>query len=112
MNDFVDPQAVSSAPSTPAEPAVIAPPGQAARQSLSSAWRNPWLIVALLALGLAGWQWIETRVRLSDTQQELAKRLSESDTVARESRALSKQAQEQLAVLQGKLGELEGKLAE
>ena len=112
MNDFVDPQAVSSAPSTPAEPAVTAPPGQAARQSLSGAWRNPWLIVALLALGLAGWQWIETRIRLSDTQQELAKRLSESDTVARESRALSKQAQEQLAVLQGKLGELEGKLAE
>ncbi len=76
------------------------------------AWLNPWLIVVLIALGLAGWQWIETRVRLSVTQKELARRLSESDTVAKESRALAKQAQEQLAVLQGKLGELEGKIVE
>ena len=110
MNDIVDQQAASSAPPSPAESSV--PPAQASRHSFSDAWRNPWLILALLALGLAGWQWIETRIRLSDTQQELAKRLSESDTVARESRALSKQGQEQLAVLQGKLGELEGKLAE
>ncbi|MEI7431514.1 MAG: uroporphyrinogen-III C-methyltransferase, partial [Betaproteobacteria bacterium] len=59
-----------------------------------------------------GWQWIETRIKISDTQQELAKRLSESDSVAKESRTLSKQAQEQLGALQSKLGELEGKLAE
>lgn len=75
-------------------------------------WRNPWLIVALLAMALAAWQWGETRTRLSETQQELAKRLSESDTVARESRALARQAQEQSAALLGKIGELEGKLAE
>jgi uroporphyrin-3 C-methyltransferase len=80
--------------------------------SLISAWRNPWLIVALLALGLAGWQWVETRLMLSDTQQELARRLAESDASAKESRALSKQAQEQVVGLQGKFGALEAKLAE
>lgn len=76
------------------------------------AWFSPWLIVALLALALAGWQWVETRLRLADTQQELARRLSESDALARESRTLAKQAQEQLAVLQEKYGELEAKFAE
>lgn len=56
----------------------------------------------MLALGLAGWQWMETRLRLAETQQEMAKRLVESDAVAGESRTLAKQAQEQLAALQGK----------
>lgn len=76
------------------------------------AWRDPWLLVALLALALAGWQWVETRIRLADTQQELARRLAESDSAARESRALARLAQEQVVALQGKLGELEERLAE
>ena len=75
-------------------------------------WFNPWLIIALLALGLAAWQWVETRIRISDTQQELARRLSESDKLATETRSLSQQAQNQVAGLQGKLDELEGKIAE
>ncbi|MBV5325357.1 MAG: uroporphyrinogen-III C-methyltransferase [Rhodospirillaceae bacterium] len=104
MNDFVEPPPQSATATT--EPFVVP------ERKSPSAWQNPWLIIALLALGLAGWQWIETRIRIADTQQELAKRLSDSDTVAKESRALSKQAQEQLAQLQSKLGELEGKLAE
>ncbi len=107
MSDSVQLPPQSAAENT--EPSVAL--GAAARKS-PAVWQNPWLIVALLALGLAGWQWIETRIRIADTQQELAKRLSESDAVARESRALAKQAQEQLAQLQSKQGELEGKLAE
>ena len=75
-------------------------------------WRSPWLILAVLAIALAGWQWAETRARLAETQQELARRLSESDALARESRALARQAQEQSTALLAKLGELEGKLAE
>lgn len=107
MNDIVDQPASPSQSASP-DRVVQKPPGESVR----SAWHNPWLFVALLAFGLAGWQWGETRVRLSDTQMELARRLSESDTVAKESRALSRQAQEQLAALQGKLGELEGRVAE
>jgi len=76
------------------------------------AWRNPWLIIACLALALAGWQWIETRLKLADTQQELARRLAESDSAGQESRALARQAQEQVASLQGKLGALEAKIDE
>jgi uroporphyrin-3 C-methyltransferase len=112
MNDIADqPSAAASPPSQPAPgPALAA--AHAAHDARYHAWRNPWLIVALIALGLAGWQWVETRIRLADTQQEMARRLLDSDVVVSESRALSRQAQEQVAVLQGKLGELEGKVAE
>ena len=105
MNESAD----QPSPSAAIPAAAIAAPSAAPAQS---AWRNPWLIVALLALGLAGWQWVETRLRLADTQQELARRLSASDALARESRTLAKQAQEQLAVLQEKYGELDAKFAE
>ncbi|MBA3996569.1 MAG: hypothetical protein C0489_03380 [Candidatus Accumulibacter sp.] len=97
------PAAAASLP--PAAPAPAAP-------AAPSAWRNPWAIVAVVALGLAGWQWVETRLKLADTQQELARRLSESETAGKESRALANQAQEQVAALQGKFGALEAKVAE
>jgi len=45
----------------------------------TASWRaDPWLLIAVFALGLAAWQWFETRLKLSDTQQELARRLAES----------------------------------
>ncbi len=96
--------------SEPAAPALSGP--SAAPAAAPSAWRNPWLIVALLALGLAAWQWVETRLRLADTQQELARRLADSDSLGKESRMLVRQAQEQLVVLQGKFGALEARVAE
>lgn len=104
MND--SPTSSSTAPSVD-QPSTSAPPTPPA-----SPWQNPWLFVALLALGLAGWQWIETRLALSGTQQELAHRLAEVDSSTKESRAIAKQAQEQVANLQGKFGALEAKLAE
>ena len=91
-----------------AEPAPAAMPPAAA----ASPWRNPWLLLALVALGLSGWQWMETRLRLADTQQEMAKRLADSDGANRETRGVARQAQDQVAALQAKLGALEAKLAE
>jgi uroporphyrin-3 C-methyltransferase len=73
---------------------------------------SPWLIVAVVAIGLAGWQWMETRVKLAETQQEMAKRLTDSDAAASESRTLTQQSQTQLTALQGRLDELERHLAE
>lgn len=73
---------------------------------------NPWLVVALLALALAGWQWVETRLRLSEMQQEVARRLLESDSASKEVRSQARQVQDQVASLQGKLGTLEAKIAE
>ncbi len=102
MNEEADSRpALAQAPS-PAPVSRTASPG----------WRNPWLLVVVLALGLAGWQWLETRIKLADTQQELARRLAESDSVSVESRALARQAQEQLAAVLGRLGALEARIAE
>lgn len=77
-----------------------------------AALRRPSVAIALAALALLAWQWVETRTRLADLQQELARRLSEGDTATRESRVLAKQNQEALAALQAKVGALDAKLAE
>lgn len=74
--------------------------------------RNPWLWVVLAVLGLAVWQWLETRAKLVHTQQELARRLADNDKVVNESRALVSKAMEQTSDLQRKYGALEGRLAE
>ncbi|MBS1196904.1 MAG: putative enzyme of heme biosynthesis [Proteobacteria bacterium] len=63
--------------------------------------RNPWLIVVALALGLAFWQWFETRARLAETQQELARRLGESDASAKLTRGEAAKVQEQVLALSG-----------
>lgn len=75
-------------------------------------WMKPLLLVAAIALALLGWQWLETRTRLSGVQEELARRLAESDAVARESRAIARQNQEAVQALQAKLGALDARLAE
>lgn len=75
-------------------------------------WRNPWLYLAVAALALSAWQWLETRSRLADTQQELARRLADSENAGRDERLALKQAQEQLAALQGKAGALEARQEE
>jgi len=98
-----------SSPNPPPPPAFTVPPRRAAA---ASAWPNPWLIVALIALALAGWQWVETRLKISGTQQELARRLAENDAGAAETRALARQAEERTAALQERFGALEAKIAE
>ncbi|MDP2811305.1 MAG: uroporphyrinogen-III C-methyltransferase [Rhodocyclaceae bacterium] len=69
-------------------------------------------IIVAAALALFGWQWLETRGRLGDVQEELARRLADSDAVARESRALARQNQETVLALQAKVGVMEARLAE
>ncbi len=79
-----------------------------------AAWRTslrPTGIIALIALLLLAWQWIETRATLRSLHTELAGRLADSDSAAKEARGVAKQSQESVALLQGKLGELEAQLA-
>lgn len=87
-------------------PQTVASPGR------FDAWRNPWLILALLGIVLAGWQWLETRIRLADTEQEITRRLTEGASNNQESRNSARQAQEQVVLLQAKLATLEAKQAE
>jgi len=107
----IDQPALESSP--PVAPPPPTPPTLRQRaQAALAALRRPSVLIAVLALLLLGWQWLETRARLEDLQQQLAKRLAESDTLAKEDRILAKQTQEVLQSLQGKVGGLDIKLAE
>jgi uroporphyrin-3 C-methyltransferase len=69
-------------------------------------------VIAVVALVLLGWQWFETRQRVAGLQEELARRLADSDAVAKEARLVARQAQEALMAVQAKAGALEARLAE
>ncbi len=86
---------------------------QASTPPRSGAARH-WLALAIAAVALlaSGWQWLEMRQRLTAVQEELARRLAESDAVAKESRVIARQAQEALAAQQAKVGMLDAQLAE
>lgn len=99
--------------SAPAAPAAPSTPTAGSRVLAALAQlRRPSVLLATLALLLLGWQWLETRVRLADLQQELARRLAEGDAMAKESRTLARQNQEMLQTLTAKTGGLETKLIE
>jgi uroporphyrin-3 C-methyltransferase len=82
------------------------------QQQALSALRQPAVWLALAALALLAWQWIDSRARMAELQQEVARRLAGGDAAAGEARALARQNQEALAALQAKTGALEAKLAE
>lgn len=68
-----------------------------------------WLaVLALLMMGLA----LGTRAQLEEFRRDIARRLADGDTIAKESRAIARQNQEVLAALQAKVGALESRLAE
>lgn len=79
---------------------------------LSAALRHPAVWVAVAALALLVWQVVDSRSRMADLQQEVARRLAAGDAAAGEARAVARQNQEALATLQAKLGALEARLAE
>jgi uroporphyrin-3 C-methyltransferase len=70
------------------------------------------LILALLALLLLGWQWLDLRQRNADLELALSRRLGAFETRNKESEILARQAQEATREAQAKLDLLEQKLAE
>ena len=74
--------------------------------------RRPAVLVAAVAMVIFVAQWVDTRMQVSSLQQELARRLADGDSVAKEGRTLARQSQETMAALQAKVGVLEAKLAE
>ena len=77
-----------------------------------STWRLACFFIALVALLLTGWQWLDTRQKLGDLQQEVARRLSEADGGSKENRGAQKELRTQIETLQTKLGAVEGRLTE
>lgn len=77
-----------------------------------SRYVNISLVIAVLAFTLAAWQWLDSRHRINDMEQNLVKRLTEFESTNKESRLLSSQAQEGTREALVKLGVLESKLVE
>lgn len=108
--------ATDSAPSPPPageKPGRAAPPQGSRFDRLPSlrGWGGG-ILVGLLLLGLFGWQWFDLRHRVSQTQEQLARRLVEGATQLRDARTLAEGAQQSLQAQANKMAVLESRLAE
>jgi uroporphyrin-3 C-methyltransferase len=70
------------------------------------------LLAVLVAAGLSALVWVDTRERIGVTQEELARRLRDIESDARDARLIARQAQDGLREAQAKVAALEGRLAE
>jgi uroporphyrin-3 C-methyltransferase len=93
------------------QPLLTQPPRSAWRRA-AAAWWRPAALIALAALLLLSWQWLETRARLGQLERELAARLAASDNIAKEGRSLALQSQEAVQTALPRLEALETRLAE
>ncbi|MCF8199926.1 MAG: hypothetical protein K9J42_14265, partial [Sulfuritalea sp.] len=83
--------------------------------SIPSWWSAQRLLVVIalvLAIGIAVAAWVDSRMQIADLQQDIARRLSSGDSLAKEGQVLARNNREALASLQAKVGALEAKLAE
>ncbi len=85
-----------------------APPSWSRR--VATTLRQPAVLLALLAMALVISFWIEMRMGLDETREDLAHRLVEGDNIAKEGRTLAKQSQESLLTLQSRVAVLEARL--
>jgi uroporphyrin-3 C-methyltransferase len=77
-----------------------------------AALRRPAVRVGLVALVIIVAQWVDTRMQVASLQQELARRLADSESMAREGRRPDTAMQESLAAQLAKVSVLEARLAE
>ena len=108
----VTPSNEPSAPPSASAPATAATPNAAAASPRRWQPQQIWMAIALIGLGLSGWQWLETRQRLAATQEELARRLAEEGAAVREIKGQAKQAQELGAALQTRMMVVDSRLVE
>ena len=76
------------------------------------AWRRPAVVIVAIAIVVVVAQMIDSRMQVAGLEQEVARRLSDGESVVKDARVLARQSQEALAALQAKVAVLEGKLAE
>ncbi len=70
------------------------------------------LLVALAALGAAGWNWWDARSQFAQVRQDLAHRLAEIEGGAREAKEEAGRSLDNLRQTESRLGVLESKIAE
>lgn len=69
-------------------------------------------LIALIGVGVVGWQVYELRQASVETREEVAQRLAAGDTTITELRALVRQQNESIASVQGRFGAIEAKVNE
>src|SRR5919204_4348788 len=99
-------------PETDSEAPASPPAAPAATPARSSRIPLLLLIAVLLAGGLGALAWYDTRSRIGTTQEELARRLREIETDARDARSAARVAQEAHQEARVRLGQLEARVAE
>ena len=87
-------------------------PAAAAHGAARWRWPGPALLVAVVALLVAAWQWYDARSRTSELRQDVSERLAAADAQTRESRAAAERGRDMLAEVRAQLGVLEARLAE
>jgi uroporphyrin-III C-methyltransferase len=102
MNEVTPDETASGAPAAPA-PAVA---------SRDRAWSFAALALAVIALLLLGWQWFDSHRQVDALRHEVAKKLSDADTLNKASRVIADQSREASTEAQVKLGVLESRVAE
>jgi uroporphyrin-3 C-methyltransferase len=102
MNEVTPDETPASVPAAPASVAA----------SRDRAWGLAALTLSVLALLLLGWQWWDSHRQTDGLRQEVAKKLSDADTLNKASRVIADQAREASAEAQVKLGILESRVAE
>jgi uroporphyrin-III C-methyltransferase len=104
MNDSSRENAANSAPSS-----ATTPGARAGARWYGSA---PALLVAVIALLIASWQWYDARTRTSELRHDVSERLAQADTRTREGRSVIEQGRAAMTEMREKLGALEKRLAE
>lgn len=70
------------------------------------------VLVAVAAFGFAAWQWFDSRSRLDSLQQEMARRLAETEAGGRETRLIAGQSRDVVRDAEARLGQLEARMIE
>lgn len=73
---------------------------------------KPAFFMALLAVLLAGGQWLASRQQINETAQDVTRRLAAFDAAHQEDRGAQKELRQQIEALQAKLGVAEARLSE
>ena len=88
------------------------PPAAAAAAAPRSRAAVLAVLAVVLAAALTALFWLDTRQRISATQEEIARRLRDIEADARDARSIARQSQDSLRDSQARIAQLEARLAE
>ncbi|MCW5624973.1 MAG: uroporphyrinogen-III C-methyltransferase [Burkholderiales bacterium] len=103
---------MSETPIPDAAPAAVAPPPVDRPPARRWPPISPALVVAIVALLVALWQWSETRREAAQLQGDLARRIADMETGNRDVRLLADQVRNNVRDIESRMGLLEARVLE